>query len=243
MSKGKSILNNVKLEHWIECWKTNKLIWQMDEAHPFLSKISESFKPKSNVFIPLCGKTLDMIHLADHGHSVVGVEFMKKGIEDFFGENAIKFNKITSTKNKDLTLYEAVEKDIKIYNGNIFNIKPQHLAGSDRYDVIWDRGSFVAMHPDDRPKYTAVMKALSKSTEADLDYFMEAFMLDMSSHGGPPFDSPREIVDANWGDVFDVKSLYEADAPMFADRLEIDQLTVCYYLLKLKQQQNTTAEK
>lgn len=49
-------------------------------------------------FFPLCGKALDMAWLASLGHFIVGVEFTKEAIEDFFKENNISFNIVNLQK-------------------------------------------------------------------------------------------------------------------------------------------------
>lgn len=43
----------------------------------------------SRVFVPLCGKSLDMIWLAQQGHEVIGVELSPVAVEDFFRENGL----------------------------------------------------------------------------------------------------------------------------------------------------------
>src|SRR3569623_953180 len=42
-----------------------------------------------NIFIPLCGKSKDMLWLRAQGHAVIGVEVVARAVEAFFAENAL----------------------------------------------------------------------------------------------------------------------------------------------------------
>ena len=41
------------------------------------------------VFVPLCGKSLDMVWLAQQGHRVIGAELSQRAIDDFFAERGL----------------------------------------------------------------------------------------------------------------------------------------------------------
>ncbi len=55
-----------------------------------IEKLTLSRKGLS-IFLPLCGKSLDIPYLASLGLDVVGVEFVQDAIEQFFNENSITF--------------------------------------------------------------------------------------------------------------------------------------------------------
>ena len=44
-----------------------------------------------DLFLPLCGKSLDMVWLADKGHSVTGVEWSELAIKQFFEETKLEY--------------------------------------------------------------------------------------------------------------------------------------------------------
>ena len=45
---------------------------------------------EGTVLVPLCGKSLDMIWLAQQGHRVIGVELSDVAVESFFSENGLE---------------------------------------------------------------------------------------------------------------------------------------------------------
>ena len=44
------------------------------------------------VLVPLCGKSLDLIHLHSLGHNVIGVEWIEQACLEFFSENKIEYS-------------------------------------------------------------------------------------------------------------------------------------------------------
>ena len=56
------------------------------------------------MFVPLCGKSLDLLWLREHGHSVVGVELSAVALESFCMEHGIPARRRTLG---DFDVYEA----------------------------------------------------------------------------------------------------------------------------------------
>ncbi len=48
-------------------------------------------RPSISILVPLCGKSLDLHWLYQHGHSVVGVELSGLAAKQFFEENGIQY--------------------------------------------------------------------------------------------------------------------------------------------------------
>ena len=46
-----------------------------------------------SVFVPLCGKSLDMVWLLEQGFSVTGCEISELAVQQFFTENSIPYEK------------------------------------------------------------------------------------------------------------------------------------------------------
>jgi len=60
---------------WIERWKKKEIGFHLNDYHDFLKKYGEFyFKDVSNVFIPLCGKSKDILWFYHFGKTVVGIE-------------------------------------------------------------------------------------------------------------------------------------------------------------------------
>src|SRR5690606_22020225 len=63
-------------DFWLERWREGRTHFHLERVTPLLQKYWPGLGlPKgSKVLVPLCGKTLDMVWLAEQGHKVLGVE-------------------------------------------------------------------------------------------------------------------------------------------------------------------------
>lgn len=90
---------------------------------------------RKRVLIPLCGKSRDMVYLADQGHEVVGIEFSDVAVKSYFEESNLDYTKEVFKifgvwKSKDF------RKNITIYQGDFYKVKAKCLG---LFDVVWDR--------------------------------------------------------------------------------------------------------
>jgi thiopurine S-methyltransferase len=127
--------------NWINRWENNQIGWHKSD---FNSRLIEflpnlNLQKGSEIFVPLCGKSLDMVYLLNQGFKVIGVELSKIAIIDFFAENNIEFE---IQKNADFNIYKSA--NITIYQGDIFNLKKEYLQD---ISAIYDRASLVALNP------------------------------------------------------------------------------------------------
>ena len=103
------------VEFWSARWAEDKIGFHKDEINPQLiqhmDKLTNGEKCRK-FFVPLCGKSLDLVYLYKEGHSVFGVESCEKAILDLDKENQIglKFN-------KDTSIYHTEDKRLQIYCG------------------------------------------------------------------------------------------------------------------------------
>ena len=72
--------------------------WQKKETgfhQPAVNDLLQLYWPRlgleagSEVFVPLCGRSLDMVWLADQGHRVIGAELSQIAIDEFFAERGL----------------------------------------------------------------------------------------------------------------------------------------------------------
>lgn len=147
-------------------------------------------KEASRVFVPLCGKSLDIPWLAEKGHDVVGNEFSDIAVKQIFTENNLEF---TVEETKDFSIYKAVDKKITIYRGDFFKLS-KDLIGD--FDAIWDRASFVAINVDKRLEYTDLMFSLMKPST---NYLLETVSYDGTRYAGPPHYVTESSLDETFG--------------------------------------------
>ena len=74
----------------------------MDEVHPTLLRFADRLLPPlqtaQRVFVPLCGKTMDLTWLAVGGHRVFGVEVSQLAVEQYFSEAKLPKSTWTPTR-------------------------------------------------------------------------------------------------------------------------------------------------
>ena len=73
-------------QFWLEKWQTNEIGFHQDEVNSYLENWWRSLQIKSGdtVFVPLCGKSRDMLWLLGQGYKVIGIEISPQAVESFF---------------------------------------------------------------------------------------------------------------------------------------------------------------
>ena len=75
-------------EFWLERWRTNQIGFHQTDFNARLMQHWPTLGVPNDarVFVPLCGKSRDMLWLAQQGHPVLGVELSPTAVEAFFAE-------------------------------------------------------------------------------------------------------------------------------------------------------------
>lgn len=169
---------------WHEVWEKRQLGFNQSEFNPKMVELLKEKKLEGRtVFVPLCGKSIDMLWLASKGARVYGCELSKLAVEEFFTENNIKFQ-VESLGS--VARYSS--ENITIDCGDFFEIN------FPSFDYIYDRASMVALPPKMRLKYQQKMKAQLRQVE---EYYLFTFSYDQALFEGPPFCiEEKEIKDA-----------------------------------------------
>lgn len=130
---------------WLDKWKSKDIGFHQDEINPNLIKYQSLFKENSLIYVPLCGKSKDLIYLSEIGHKVIGVELSEMAVKEFFQENDISYeiNEIDGLK------YFQSNK-ISIIVGNFFAVNNRHLKN---VTAVYDRASYIALNKQQRSEY------------------------------------------------------------------------------------------
>lgn len=171
--------------YWLERWKQKDIKFHQDKINPYLYQYWKKLDLGRGdlVFVPLCGKSQDMLWLQRQGYKVLGVEISDIAVEAFFNEN----NLIPEhTWYKKFNRYDT--DNIIIFKGDFFNLDREDLV---KVSAVYDRASLVALPHSIRGKYVShLLKILSPGTQILLVTF-EYSQFEMQ---GPPFSVPvREI--------------------------------------------------
>lgn len=180
-------LNFESKETWEQMWTTDKPEFHCDEVNTMLMKQHREFtrgRKNLRILVPLCGKSLDMMWLADQGHSVVGVELLRKGIEAFFCDNKLTHREepIKLRPGVQGTVFKANEKDISLVECSIFDFCPEAVGG--QFDCIWDRGSIPCINMMKEGRLNQYIDLMLACLKPDGRYFL-AFLAPESVEGIP----------------------------------------------------------
>ncbi len=211
---------------WHESWREGRTAFHQDDVNGDLLAYEEAFLAGGphRVLVPLCGKTVDLIWLAERGHDAVGVEFVPQAADAFFAEQGLK-----PETSQDGAIRVLRAGGITILNGDFFAVT-QALAG--RIDRIWDRAALVALPTDVRIRYAKHIRSLA---EPGARLLLNTFEYDESKMDGPPFSIRDSEVREHYSSA-DIELLSEADvidkAPRFRERGH-DYWTMRNYLITL----------
>jgi thiopurine S-methyltransferase len=189
-------------DFWHERWETNRIGFHMDAVNPWL--VSHwplpGIQRGSRVFVPLCGKSLDMLWLLEQGYRVTGVEISRIAIEAFFSEN--RLDPLTEPAGR-FTRWRYQGLDILC--GDFLDLDKSVLG---TLDAVYDRAALIAMPPVMRPRYAAHLAALTDRKTCALLITLEYNQLEMA---GPPFSVSVDEVNRLFSDNYSIECLASTD--------------------------------
>ena len=213
----------MRAKFWHHRWERNEIGFHQSNINTHLEKYwTQCHVPRSSqIFVPLCGKTLDMLWLAGEDHQVLGVELSQIAVEAFFEEN--KLAPFTKTIQEAFTCWKKDE--IQILEGDLFKTTKDHLAD---IKAVYDRASLVAFPRDMRLDYIGhLFSILPKDTKILLVAFEYPETPEMP---GPPFSVSEAEVSELYGQRCNIQLLDTIDILKDTPRF---QGKVSYFLEKV----------
>ncbi|KAK3580995.1 hypothetical protein CHS0354_007030 [Potamilus streckersoni] len=227
-------VTNMSVDDWNERWNLEQInVFHMPCVNPMLVKHSEKLlagKERQRIFIPLCGKSLDLKWLLDKGHTVIGNECSDLGCRQFFQEQGIPYT-AEPLPIEDGLKYKATDGSrIELFRCDFFQLNKSMLG---EFDCIWDRGSFVAIPVKDRQRYGQLICQVMKPT---CRYLLDTFRVDNSVYGGPPFDCPESDVVKSFGHrcKFQLIDTRDAYGKVQREQWGVKSFTEEVYLMQLR---------
>lgn len=222
-------------DYWIERWKREDIGFHQSDINSYLRQYWQELHLAggSEVFVPLCGKSRDMLWLRDQGYSVLGVELSAVAVQAFFEENAYSPRR---TLRKKFEQWEA--HGIRVLCGDFFDLSKDDL---EKTSAVYDRASLVALPPDIRERYTFhLLSILPPGTQI----LLITFDYPQREMPGPPFAVSPGEVEALYRGRAEIRLLAQMDVleqnPRFQER-GLSRLEESIFLLKPYEQ--TTALK
>ncbi|OYV46586.1 MAG: thiopurine S-methyltransferase, partial [Burkholderiales bacterium 21-58-4] len=137
----------MEADFWLQRWREGQTRFHQGRVMPLLQKYwpGLSLPANSRVLVPLAGKSLDIIWLAEQGHHVLAVELSALAIEQFFTEN----NLHPSSRDTPLGRHFVAGR-IEVICGDIFALDAATLADCAGF---YDRAALIALPPAMRQRY------------------------------------------------------------------------------------------
>jgi thiopurine S-methyltransferase len=176
-------------EDWLDRWNQGRTGWHESTGNEGLKSYWPDFAHPGNVLVPLCGKSPDLLWLAERGHDVVGVELSEIAVAAFFEEHGLEFELEAAGR---LRRYSATQHSLDIYCGDYFDFQ------SHSFDALYDRGALVALAEEQRPRYVEHTSNLLKPGALRLVITLE---YDQQVVNGPPFSVAADELLAYWNDM------------------------------------------
>lgn len=186
---------------WHQRWEEGRIGFHESAENPSLVAHIEALAlaQGSRIFLPLCGKTLDIAWLHAKGFKVVGAELSEIAIQQLFEE--LNIVPQVSTVGK-LQLFSA--DGIDIFVGDVFDLTDAQLGP---VDATYDRAALVALPEQLRQRYAAHMTQITNGAPQ----LLITFVYDQSLMPGPPFSVPDEEVQKLYAGQYDLKLLESKD--------------------------------
>lgn len=198
-------------EFWHERWERGQIGFHQKEVNRHLHEHWQRLiiPPDSQVLVPLCGKTLDILWLSQQGYHVVGVELSELAIGAFFRENNLE-PKIIPGRDKNWpgqvwSWSGPGAGDIQIFHGDFFNLP---AAQTGELAAVYDRASIVALPPKTREKYARKLRETLPNRPPVL---LLTFEYDQSKFSGPPFSVPEREVRGLFADTWRVETVLDQE--------------------------------
>lgn len=186
---------------WHQRWEKNNIGFHIGETNPTLVKHFNklSLAKGCRVFIPLCGKTLDIGWLLARGYHVAGAELSPTAIEQLFQDLGLEPN-ISETGG--IAHYGG--ENIDIFVGDVFQLSANQLGP---VNAIYDRAALVALPEHMRYRYTAHLVDITQNAPQ----LLISFEYDQRLMEGPPFSVSAEELQRHYGDHYHLTLLESTD--------------------------------
>lgn len=189
-------------DYWHDLWKKREIGFNQADINRHLLRHHQLLGPLSGkqVFVPLCGKSIDMTWFLQQQASVTGVEISRIGIEEFFSDFALTYE-----KSQQGSFYVYQHKNLNIFLGDFFQLTRQDIGD---IDITYDRASLIALPSDLRKKYakhlTSILPVHSKIFLITMEYLAPLY-------NRAPFPIKHQEVFQLYDSHFDIQLIDEHD--------------------------------
>jgi len=186
---------------WQQRWQENKIGFHLDKVNPLLIQYVNKLQlaPGQQVFVPLSGKSHDLIWLAEQGYRVLANELSPVAVAAFFAEN----NLVPSQMQKgELTFYQSGL--ITFVCGDFFKLNPVQMVN---VAAVYDRAALVALPDGIRADYCRHLNVLCPAQPR----LLVSLEYEQAEMAGPPFAVLEKEIRTVYADGFKLDCLQRND--------------------------------
>ncbi|GAF62754.1 thiopurine S-methyltransferase [Psychrobacter sp. JCM 18903] len=191
-------------EFWHSRWQEKRIGFNQSAVNPLLMRCFEQLNVPagSRVFVPLCGKSIDMAWLAAQGYDVVGVELVETAVQAFFAEQNISPTVHQHTDNPAIKYYQGQlsGQTITLWVADIFALLSEDIGS---VKAVYDKAALIALPENMRTKYSEHICKIS----GHAPQFIITLTYDQSKKAGPPFSISSEKIQQYYGDNYHISEL------------------------------------
>ena len=213
------------MQLWDMLYQKGKDNWTKEAVDQELLKFRSTLtdgKTDLDIFVPMCGKSTVMLSLAEEGHRIVGIEWSKVAVEQFFEENNLEYTtQLCSIGGTDIPMYKAKEKAVTIYCGDFFAFK-QHKLGP--FDCVLDHGSLGSFDVQVEPR-TTYAEIINSFTKPGGRMLLSIFDYEQAEHPTMPFAVTEVEVGVLYEKSFELQLLQEFDSKKMRDVFKSSEQT------------------
>lgn len=216
-------------EFWLERWHEGRTGFHNERVQPLLEQYWDSLglASGSRVFVPLAGKSLDMVWLAARGHRVFGVELSPLAVAQFFAGQGL-----TPEVHESCYGVHHSGAGIELLCGDVFALDAAVLADC---QGVYDRAALIALPAALRRRYVSELHA-----QLPIGCRGLLVTLEYPPHEkeGPPFPLTEDAVRGLYEPAWQVERLERRDIlaaqPNFVAEGVTSLTTTAYRLLHVR---------
>lgn len=191
----------MEADFWHGKWARGDIGFHIADVNTLLVKHIDHLQllPHSRIFLPLCGKTLDIHWLLNAGYRVAGIDLSEVAIRALFSELGV------TPEVHDLGgLLHFRSTDIDMFVGDFFRLSGDILQ---KVDAIYDRAAMVALPVAMRMDYATHLRQITNTA----DQLLITYEYDQTKVDGPPFSVVADEVQQHYSGSYQVKHLIRQD--------------------------------
>jgi len=207
---------------WESRWREHRIGFHRQDVNPHLEKHAATWLAAAGlaaknvapefggvrVLVPLCGKSVDLLWLAERGARVVGVEFVEQAAREFFEQLQVTPEVTVESWGKRMRFdnsatTEGIRGDLQLWVSDFFALPSEALGP---VHAVYDRAALVAVTPERRPAYVEQLERLTREGTTLL-----VISFEHDGGDGPPFSVPPQEVRALFASSFEGELLGDED--------------------------------